>query len=74
MLAQHGVFLERLGHVQEAANAIVRLDGPEFEEFARDLRDLIAALRKHEQDEDELLERLVDHDIRHGRGSPSENR
>jgi hemerythrin-like domain-containing protein len=70
MLAQHGVFLEHLKHVQEAANAIVRLDGPEFEEFSRDLRDLIAALRKHERDEDELLERLVDHDIRHGPGSP----
>jgi hemerythrin-like domain-containing protein len=70
MLAQHQDFLERLRRVQEAAGAIVRLDGPEFEGFARDLHELVAALRKHERDEDELLERLVDHDIRRGPGHP----
>jgi hemerythrin-like domain-containing protein len=70
MLDQHHDFLERLQRIQEAANEIERLDGPEFEQFSRDLRALIAALRKHEQDEDELLERLVDHDIRHGPGQP----
>ena len=70
MLDQHRVFLERLKRVLETVNRIEHLDGPEFEQFSRDLRDLIAALRQHERDEDELLERLVDHDIRHGPGHP----
>ena len=70
MLAQHADFLARLKGLQEAASTIVRLDGPEFERFSRDLRQLIAELRKHEQDEDELLERLVDHDIRRGPANP----
>src|SRR5262245_12351049 len=70
MLGQHRVFLERLGRILDTVNRIERLDGPEFERFSRDLRELIAALRKHERDEDELLERLVDHDIRHGPDHP----
>jgi hemerythrin-like domain-containing protein len=70
MLGQHGVLLERLKHVLDTVNGIERLDGPQFERFSRDLRELIAALRQHERDEDALLERLVDHDIRHGPGHP----
>jgi len=70
MLDQHRVFLEHLRRILETVDRIERLDGPEFEHFSRDLRELIVALRKHERDEDELLERLVDHDIRHGQGHP----
>jgi hypothetical protein len=70
MLGQHAVLLERLKHVLDTVNGIERLDGPQFERFSRDLRELIAALRQHERDEDTLLERLVDHDIRHGPGHP----
>lgn len=66
MLAQHADFLARLRQLQELVGTVVRPDAPEFEQFSRELRQLIAELRKHEQDEDELLERLVDHDIRHG--------
>ena len=64
MLDQHRDFLERLKHILEVANAIERPDAPELARFSRDLRRLIAELRKHELDEDALLERLVDHDIR----------
>jgi|SRR6185503_3127526 len=64
MLQQHRVLLERLRRSLETASSLEQLEGPEFEAFSRDLRDLIAALRKHERDEDELLERLVEHDIR----------
>lgn len=70
MLDQHRDFLERLQRILETTNTLERLDGPEFERFSRDLRELIAALRKHEQDEDELLDRLVDHDIRHSPERP----
>ena len=68
MLDQHRVFLARLGRCLATAGRLERLDGPEFRGFSRDLRELIAALRQHEQDEDALLDRLVEHDIRHGRG------
>jgi hypothetical protein len=63
---QHRDFLERLRSIQDSARTIERFDGPEFERFSRELRELIAGLRQHELDEDELLERLVDQDIRGG--------
>lgn len=66
MLAQHRDFLERLRNILEVAEKIERPDGPEFEQCARELGELFRDLRKHELDEDELLERLVDQDIRRG--------
>lgn len=70
MLDQHRDFLERLQGIRDLAGTIERLDGTQFARFSRDLRALIVALRKHERDEDELLERLVDKDIRRGPGHP----
>lgn len=64
MLAQHRFFLETLQRLLATVAPIERVDTPEFAGFSRELRQLIAALRKHERDEDELLDRPVEHDIR----------
>lgn len=66
MLAQHRDFQERLRVALEIAGTIERADGPEFERCAKLLGELFRDLRRHELDEDELLERLVDQDIRRG--------
>jgi hemerythrin-like domain-containing protein len=64
MMHQHRDFLERMSRILATMSALERSDGPEFEQCARELRDLFGALRAHEQAEDALLDRLVEQDIR----------
>lgn len=66
MRAQHRDFLERMRRILETASAINRPDTPEFEQCSRELEELFRALREHEREEDALLDRLVEQDIRRG--------
>ena len=66
MLEQHRGFLERMRRILGIARTLARPDGPEFEECSRELGELFRDLREHERAEDELLDRLVEQDIRRG--------
>jgi hypothetical protein len=66
MLAQHADFLARLRAILDVVSGLEKPDGPELEQCARDLRELFGALRAHELAEDDLLDRLVEQDIRRG--------
>jgi hemerythrin-like domain-containing protein len=65
LLSQHRDFLARLRRILDLLDTLTRPDGPEFEGCVQELRELFHALRAHEEAEDELLESLVEQDIRH---------